>query len=86
MRSKSIHIETHRLLPQFPHFHASTVSHFSFLERIAQLLHMMNTAAPFDAFQTDAIQFEDAKASQSDGGGFFKLSLYLNVKVSLMVM
>jgi hypothetical protein len=37
-------------------------------------------------FQTGAMQFEEVKASQSDGGGPFKLSLCASVKVSLMVM
>jgi hypothetical protein len=47
---------------------------------------MMSTAAPSDTFQTDAIQFEETKTSQSDGGSFFKLSLYMNVKIPLIVM
>jgi hypothetical protein len=47
---------------------------------------MMKTAAPSDGFPTNAVQFEDAKASQSDGGDSFKLSLCASVKVSLMVM
>jgi hypothetical protein len=38
------------------------------------------------AFPIDAIQFEEVKPSQSDGGGSFKLSLYASVKVSLMMM
>jgi hypothetical protein len=32
------------------------------------------------------IQFEEAKASQSDGSDSVKLSLYMNVKVSQIVM
>jgi hypothetical protein len=35
---------------------------------------------------TDGIHFEGVKASQSDGGGFSKLSLFMKVKSSLMVM
>jgi hypothetical protein len=45
---------------------------------------MMRDPASSDAFQAAAIQFEEA--SQSDGGGAFKLSLYLSVKVSLRMM
>jgi hypothetical protein len=37
-----------------------------------------------DAFQADAIAFQESKAGQSDGGGSFTLSLY--VKVFLMMM
>jgi hypothetical protein len=44
------------------------------------------TPAPSNAFQTGTIRFEEAKASQSDGGGSFKLSLYVCMKVSLMVI
>jgi hypothetical protein len=47
---------------------------------------MVRTPAPSDVFQADAIQFEEEKASQSDGGDSFMLSLYVSVKVSLMVM
>jgi hypothetical protein len=47
---------------------------------------MIRTAAPSHAFQTGAILFEEPTASQSGGGGSFKLCLYVNVKVSLMVM
>jgi hypothetical protein len=36
-------------------------------------------------FPSDAIQFEEVKVSQSDGG-FVKLNLCANVKVSMMVM
>jgi hypothetical protein len=35
---------------------------------------------------TDAIEFENAKSSQSDGDSSFKLRLDLSVKASLMVM
>jgi hypothetical protein len=45
----------------------------------------MRTAL-FGAFPIDAIQFEEAKASQSDGGGSFKLGLCGSVKVSLLLM
>jgi hypothetical protein len=47
---------------------------------------MMKTASPSEAFAIDVIQFEDIKASQSDGDGFFRRSLYAIVKVFLMVM
>jgi hypothetical protein len=47
---------------------------------------MKRTPGPYDALQTDAIPFEDARASQSDCGGSFRLSLYMDVKVSLMAM
>jgi hypothetical protein len=47
---------------------------------------MMSTPAPSDAFLTDAIQFEEAKASHLNGGESFKLSLCASVTVSLMVM
>jgi hypothetical protein len=46
---------------------------------------MVRTPAPSDAFQADILQFEEAKASQSEGESF-RLSLYMNVKASLMVM
>jgi hypothetical protein len=46
----------------------------------------MKTASPSNAFSTDAISFEEAKASQLDDGGSFKWSLYASVKVCLMVM
>jgi hypothetical protein len=36
-------------------------------------------------FSSDAIQFEKAKESQSEGGSF-KLNLYASVKVSMMLM
>jgi hypothetical protein len=39
-----------------------------------------------DAFSTDAIQFEEVKAGQSDDSGSIKLSLSASVKVSPMVM
>jgi hypothetical protein len=35
---------------------------------------------------TDTIQFEEAKTSQSNGGSSVTLSLYVSVKVPLMVM
>jgi hypothetical protein len=41
---------------------------------------MIKTGAPSNAVQADVIQFEEAKASQLDGDGSFKLSLYVNVK------
>jgi hypothetical protein len=47
---------------------------------------MKRTQASSDTFQSNAIQFEEVKASQSDGGGSFTLSLYVSVKMSLMVM
>jgi hypothetical protein len=37
-------------------------------------------------FPTDGIQSEEVKASQSDGGGSFKLNLCASVKVHMMVM
>jgi hypothetical protein len=46
----------------------------------------VKSGTPFDAFQTDAISFEGAKVSQSDGGGSFKLSLCLIAKVFMIVM
>jgi hypothetical protein len=46
----------------------------------------MRTAARSDAFRADAIWFEEAKASQSDGGSLFKLKLYVSVKASLTVI
>jgi hypothetical protein len=78
MRPKSIRSATCRILPLFAHFHASTVSHFSFLDCLARLVGMMRTPAPFGAFQADAIRFQEAKASQADGS--FKLSLDVSVK------
>jgi hypothetical protein len=45
----------------------------------------MRTPVSADTFQADSIQFEEAKTSQSDGGGSFKLRLYVNVKVFLMI-
>jgi hypothetical protein len=47
---------------------------------------MMKTVSPSNAFLTDTVQFEEAKASQLDGGGSFRLSLCASVKVSLVVM
>jgi hypothetical protein len=37
-------------------------------------------------FSPDLISFEDARDSQSDGGGVFTLNLFANVQVSLMMM
>jgi hypothetical protein len=85
MPSKPIRIETCPVLPLFAYFHASTVSRFSFLDRFALLIRMIRTAAPSNAFQTSAILFEEPTANQSSCGGSFKLSLYVNMKVSLMV-
>jgi hypothetical protein len=68
------------------HFHTSIVSHFSFLGLFAPSVSMMKTAPPSNFFPPDATQFEEIKASQSDGGGSSKLSLYVSVKVSLMMM
>jgi hypothetical protein len=70
----------------FTHFFVSTVSHFSFLDLLAPLAGMMRLAPPPNAFLTHAIQFEDAKGNQSNGGDSFKLSLCASVTVSLMVM
>jgi hypothetical protein len=39
-----------------------------------------------DAFQAQAIQFKEANASQSNGGGSFKLILDVNVQVASIVM
>jgi hypothetical protein len=36
----------------------------------------MTMTTPSNAFSTATILFEEAKASQSDGDGFFKLSLF----------
>jgi hypothetical protein len=74
------------MLPLFAHFHASTISNFSFMDRHARSVGMMRTLAPSNAFQADAIRFEEVKAGQSDGGGSFKLCLCVNRKVLLMVM
>jgi hypothetical protein len=82
MRPRPIQIETYRIMPLCTHFHANTVSYFSFLEKVAPLVSMMRTA-PTDAFLTDAIEFEKVKASQTYGDGSFKLSY---VKMSLIIM
>jgi hypothetical protein len=86
MRPRPILSERCRLLPLFAHFHANIVFHFNFLNRLAPSVSMMRTLAPSNAFQADAIRFEEAKATQSDGGGSFTLSLCVSVNVSLMVM
>jgi hypothetical protein len=86
MPSKPIRIETCPVLPLFAYFHASNISHFSFLDHFARFVGMMKRPAPSDAFQADAIQFEEAKARQSDGDGSFTLSLDVSVKISLMVV
>jgi hypothetical protein len=44
---------------------------------------MMTKARQSDHFPTDAIRFEVAKASESNGG-FFKLSMCASVKVSVL--
>jgi hypothetical protein len=75
MQSSPIRIETYRILAPWIHFPAITVSDLSFLGNLAPSVSTMRTALPSDAFPIDAIQYEEAKASQSDGGGFFKLSL-----------
>jgi hypothetical protein len=41
---------------------------------------------PSHAFQTDAIQFKEVKASQSNSNNSFKLSLSASVKMSPTVM
>jgi hypothetical protein len=56
------------------------VSYFSFWDHLAPSVSMMKMAVPLDAFPTSAIQFEEAKASQSDGDGSFELSLCASVK------
>jgi hypothetical protein len=43
-------------------------------------------AGAIQCLPTDTIEFEETKASQSDGGSSFTLSLYVSVKISLMVM
>jgi hypothetical protein len=86
MQPRPIWIETCRILPLFTHFHASTVSHFSFLGRLALSVSIMRTASASDAFSPDAIQFEEDKASSLNGGSCFKLSLCTSVKMSLMMM
>jgi hypothetical protein len=55
------------------------------LGRFATSIRHDGTASTFNAFPTDAIQFEDAKASESDGSRSFKLSLCVTVKISLMI-
>jgi hypothetical protein len=85
-RPKPIQIEICCILPLFAHFHANTVSYSSFLDRLVPLVGMTRTASPSNALLADAIQFEEMKASQSDGGGSFTLSLYASVKVSLMMI
>jgi hypothetical protein len=62
------------------------VSYFSFLDRLARFVGMMRTVAPSNAFSADVIRYQKAKASRSDGGTSFSLSLCMSVKVSLMVM
>jgi hypothetical protein len=47
---------------------------------------MMKTVLPSNGFVTDAIQFEEARASESDGARCFKQSLCESVQVSRMVM
>jgi hypothetical protein len=86
MRSTPIRIEAYRILSLFRHFHASAVSHFSFLDCFALSISMMRMSLPLDVFQIDTIQFEETKTSQSEIDGSFKLSLCASVKVSLMVM
>jgi hypothetical protein len=56
-------------------FHASTISHFSFLDRPAPSVSMMKTGLPSNAFRQTKILFEEARRKQSDGGRFFKLNL-----------
>jgi hypothetical protein len=67
---KAYRIEACRILLLFIHFHTSAVSHFSLLGRIAPSVNMMKTVPLSNALLTNAIQFEKAKVSQSDGGGF----------------
>jgi hypothetical protein len=86
MRSRPIQIETCRTLPLLSHFHASTVSHFDFFDRLARLVGMIRRLAPLDAFQVDAMRFEKVKQNRSNGGGSFKASVYVSVKVPLMIM
>jgi hypothetical protein len=58
---------------------------FEFLRPSRAIRQHDDEAAPCNAFQADSIQFEEAKASQSDGGSPLKLSLYVSVKVSLVM-
>jgi hypothetical protein len=41
---------------------------------------------PFDAFQADAILFEEAKVSHLNDDGSFNLSLHVSVKMSLIAI
>jgi hypothetical protein len=65
-------------------FSSQPVCHFSFLDRLALSVSMMRTAV-IRYFTANAIQFEEVKASQSNGDSF-RLNLCANVKVSMMVV
>jgi hypothetical protein len=61
------------------------VSHFSFLDcRYAIGEHDEDDA--IWSFPADAVQFEEVKASQSDGCRCFKLNLCTGMTVSLMAL
>jgi hypothetical protein len=64
MRPRSIRIEMCHILSLLTHFHDSLVSHSNFVDRLAPSVSMMRTASQSNAFQTDAIQFEEVKARQ----------------------
>jgi hypothetical protein len=80
MRPRVIWIEACWILPLFTHFHVCIVSNFSFRDLLAP------SVSTIRWFVIDAIQFEQAKASQSDGGRFQTEFGCENVKVSLRVM
>jgi hypothetical protein len=74
--STPIWIELGRILSLFTYFHVSVVSHFSFLSRLVRPVSTMKSASQSNVFPTSALPSNEVKVSQSDGGGYFKLSLY----------
>jgi hypothetical protein len=86
MRTGPIRTETYYILPILITF-TQTLSPIPTSQIVSHhLVGMMMTASSSDAFPTDAVQFEDAKVSQSDDNDFFTLCLCTSVKVSLMVI
>jgi hypothetical protein len=60
-------VDSHRngsYLLLLTHFHASPLSHFSFVDRLAPSVSVMRTAPQSNGFQTNPIQFEQVKVSQ----------------------
>jgi hypothetical protein len=83
MRPRPIRIEICPVLPLFSHFDASTIFDFISFDNLAAFIGVMKMASPFNAFSTDAIQFEEADSELIGRRSLFQKK---SVKVSLIHM